>query len=104
MNTGSKLGCYNSLPLRITPSLVVQYLGMHIQFICRKLFFSYLPYILSFTLNLQDQVLGFPKVLLLVLILQLIHRSGNFMDASLLMFPCWEVSNAMMSSTFPTFH
>ena len=33
MQTGSKPGCYIPLPLGITPSLVFQYIGIHIQYI-----------------------------------------------------------------------
>ena len=103
MQTRSKEGYYTPLPLGITPSLVFQYIGIHIQFTHPKFCRSVLRSIIYFELS-GPSPLGFYKLLLLVLSFRLIPKSRNFLAATLLMFSCWAVPAAMMSSASPTFH
>ena len=104
MQMGSKLGHDNAHPLGMTPSLVIQYIGIHIQFVHPKFQkFSDLSHVQLFTWNFRTKPLGFHELLLLVLSFWLIPKSRNFVVANLLMFPCWAVPTVMMSSEFPTF-
>ena len=58
MQTGSKLRCYNPLPLGITLSSVFQYRGIHIQNF--KILQTY-PMFIYLLLNFQDQAPRLPR-------------------------------------------